>query len=145
MAASVAMGLAKAFPLRVDQVGGDAQGPSFVAFGDEGEEHLGLARLGQVAQVVRGFPRSCHAGSLDSLRSRWRCRRGGLGGIHSGTGSKTSEQSSRDNAEQTRVPVSTDTTGCRLAGNAEQRFPFGAALAAPRTQILILVIEVMFP
>ena len=32
-----------------------------------------------------------------------------------------------------------------LAGNAEQRFPFGAALAAPRTQILILVIEVMFP
>ena len=94
MAASVAMGLAKAFrPLRVDRVGGDAQGPSFVAFGDEGEEHLGLARLGQVAQVVRGSPRSCHAGSLDSLRSRWRCRRGGLGGIHSGTGSKTSEQS----------------------------------------------------
>ena len=93
MAASVAMGLAKAFPLRVDQVGGDAQGPSFVAFGDEGEEHLGLARLGQVAQVVQGSPRSCHAGSLDSLRSRWRCRRGGLGGIHSGTGSKTSEQS----------------------------------------------------
>ena len=81
MAASVAMGLAKAFPLRVDQVGGDAQGPAFVAFGDEGEEHLGLARLGQVALVVRGSPRSCHAGSLDSLRSRWRCRRGGLGGI----------------------------------------------------------------
>ena len=54
MAASVAMGLAKAFRLRVDQVGGDAQGPSFVAFGDEGEEHLGLVRLGQVAQVVKG-------------------------------------------------------------------------------------------
>ena len=29
--------------------------------------------------------------------------------------------------------------------NAEQRFPFGSALAAPRTQILLLVIEVMFP
>ena len=29
-------------PLGEDQVGGDAQGPPFVAFGDEGEEHLGL-------------------------------------------------------------------------------------------------------
>ena len=37
-----------------DQVGRDAQGPAFVAFGDEGEEqHLRLlGTLGQVAQVV---------------------------------------------------------------------------------------------
>ena len=37
-----------------DQIGGDAQGPAFVAFGDEGEEHLRfLSTLGQVAQVVQ--------------------------------------------------------------------------------------------
>ena len=42
-----------ALPLGEDQVGGDAQGPSLVAFGDEGEEDLGLlGALGQVAQVV---------------------------------------------------------------------------------------------
>ena len=36
-----------------DQVGRDAQGPAFVAFGDEREEHLGLlCPLGQVARVV---------------------------------------------------------------------------------------------
>ena len=35
-----------AFPLGEDQVGRDAQGPALVAFGDEGEEDLGLfARL----------------------------------------------------------------------------------------------------
>ena len=40
-------------PLGEDQVGGDAQGAAFVAFGDEGEEDLGLlSALGQVAQVV---------------------------------------------------------------------------------------------
>ena len=31
-----------ALPRREDQVGGDTQGPAFVAFGDEGEEDLGL-------------------------------------------------------------------------------------------------------
>ena len=30
-----------ALPLRKDQVGRDAQGPAFVAFGDQGEEDLG--------------------------------------------------------------------------------------------------------
>ena len=104
MGASVDMGLAKAFPLRADQVGGGAQGPSLVAFGDAGEERPGLARLGQVAQVVQGSPRSCHVGSLESLRSRWRCRSGGLGGIHSGAGSRTSEQSSPKNKVPRFVP-----------------------------------------
>ena len=43
-----------AFPLREDQVGRDAQGPAFVAFGDQGEEDLGLlVALGQVAQIVQ--------------------------------------------------------------------------------------------
>ena len=43
-----------ALPLREDQVGGDAQRSAFVAFGDEGEEDLGLlSALGQVAQVVQ--------------------------------------------------------------------------------------------
>ena len=42
------------FPLGEDQVGRDAHGPAFVAFGDEREEHLGLLRaLGQVSQVVQ--------------------------------------------------------------------------------------------
>ena len=95
------MGLAKAFPLRADQVGGDAQGPSLVAFGDAGEERLGVARLGQ---VVQGSPRSCHVGSLDDLRSRWRYRRGGLGGIDPGAGSKTTEQSSPKNKAPRFVP-----------------------------------------
>ena len=37
-----------------DQVGRDAQGATFVAFGDEREEHLGLlGPLGQVPQVVQ--------------------------------------------------------------------------------------------
>ena len=41
-------------PLGEDQVGRDAQGPAFVAFGDECEEHLGLfGPLGQVPQVVQ--------------------------------------------------------------------------------------------
>ena len=41
-------------PLGEDQVGRDAQGPAFVAFGDEREEHLGLlGPLGQVPQVVQ--------------------------------------------------------------------------------------------
>ena len=41
-------------PLGEDQVGGDAQGPAFVALGDESEEHLGLfGSLGQVSQVVQ--------------------------------------------------------------------------------------------
>ena len=41
-------------PLGEDQVGRDAQGAAFVAFGDEGEEHLRfLGTLGQVAQVVQ--------------------------------------------------------------------------------------------
>ena len=40
-----------AFPLGEDQVGRDAQGPALVAFGDEGEENLGLlVALGEVAQ-----------------------------------------------------------------------------------------------
>ena len=54
MAAAVAMGLAKMrSPLREDQVGRNAQGPPFVAFGDEGEEDLGLlGALGQVSQVI---------------------------------------------------------------------------------------------
>ena len=43
-----------AFPLREDQVGRDAQRPTFVAFGDEGEEDLGLlSALGQVAEIVQ--------------------------------------------------------------------------------------------
>ena len=43
-----------ALPLREDQIGGDAQRSSFVAFGDEGEKDLGLlGALGQVAQVVQ--------------------------------------------------------------------------------------------
>ena len=43
-----------AFPLGEDQVGRDAQRPAFVAFGDQGEEDLGLlGALGQVAQVVQ--------------------------------------------------------------------------------------------
>ena len=43
-----------ALPLREDQVRRDAQGPALVAFGDEGEEDLGLlGALGQVAQVVQ--------------------------------------------------------------------------------------------
>ena len=42
-----------ALPLGEDQVRGDAQRPAFVAFGDEGEEHLRLlGPLGQVAQIV---------------------------------------------------------------------------------------------
>ena len=41
-------------PLGEDQIGGDAQGATLVAFGDEGEEHLRfLGTLGQVAQVVQ--------------------------------------------------------------------------------------------
>ena len=41
-------------PLGEDHVGRDAQGPAFVAFGDEREEHLGLfGPLGQVPQVVQ--------------------------------------------------------------------------------------------
>ena len=41
-------------PLGEDQVGRDAQGPAFVALGDEREEHLRLLRtLGQVSQVVQ--------------------------------------------------------------------------------------------
>ena len=41
-------------PLGEDQVGRDAQGPAFVAFGDEREEHLGLlCPLGQVPQAVQ--------------------------------------------------------------------------------------------
>ena len=41
-------------PLGEDQIGRDAQGPAFVAFGDEREEHLGLlGPLGQVPQVVQ--------------------------------------------------------------------------------------------
>ena len=43
-----------ALPLREDQVGGDAQRSSFVAFGDEGEKDLRLlGPLGQIAQVVQ--------------------------------------------------------------------------------------------
>ena len=51
-----------ALPLGEDQVGRDAQGPELVAFGDQGEEDLGLPvapgsstgpALGQVAQVVQ--------------------------------------------------------------------------------------------
>ncbi len=43
-----------AFPLGEDQVGRDAQRPAFVAFGDEGEEDLGLlVALGQVAEIVQ--------------------------------------------------------------------------------------------
>ncbi len=43
-----------ALPLGEDQVGRDAQGPAFVAFGDEGEEDLGLlVALGQVAEIVQ--------------------------------------------------------------------------------------------
>ena len=41
-------------PLGEDQVGRDAHGPAFVAFGDEREEHLGVfGPLGQVPQVVQ--------------------------------------------------------------------------------------------
>ena len=41
-------------PLGEDQVGGNAQGAAFVAFGDEGEEYFRLlGPLGQVAQVVQ--------------------------------------------------------------------------------------------
>ena len=43
-------------------------------------------------------------GSLDSLRSCWRYRRGGLGGIHWGTGSKASEPSSPKNKAPRLVP-----------------------------------------
>ena len=55
MAAAVAIGLAEmCSPLGEDQVGRDAQGPAFVAFGDERKEHLGLlGPLGQVPQVVQ--------------------------------------------------------------------------------------------
>ena len=55
MAAAVAMGFGEdVLPLGEDQVGRDAQGPAFVAFGDECEEHLGLfGPLGQVPQVVQ--------------------------------------------------------------------------------------------
>ena len=55
MAAAVAIGLAKMCShLGEDQVGRDAQGPAFVAFGDEPEEHLGaFGLLGQVPQVVQ--------------------------------------------------------------------------------------------
>ena len=43
-----------ALPLGEDQVGGDAQGPAFVAFRDEGEEDFRfLGALGQIAQVVQ--------------------------------------------------------------------------------------------
>ncbi len=51
-----------ALPLREDQVGRDAQRPALVAFGNQGEENLGLLvapvsstgrDLGQVAQVVQ--------------------------------------------------------------------------------------------
>ncbi len=43
-----------AFPPGEDQVGRDAQRPPLVAFGDQGEEDLGLfVALGQVAQVVQ--------------------------------------------------------------------------------------------
>ncbi len=51
-----------ALPLGEDQVGRDAQGPALVAFGDQGEEDLGLLvapvsstgqALGEVAQVVQ--------------------------------------------------------------------------------------------
>ena len=54
MAAAVAIGLAKMRShLEKTRCGRDAQGPAVVAFGDEGEEHLGLlGTLGQVAQVV---------------------------------------------------------------------------------------------
>ena len=45
-------------PLGEDQVGRDARGPAFVAFGDEGEEHLGLLRaLGQVSHEYAGRKR----------------------------------------------------------------------------------------
>ena len=41
-------------PLGEDQVGGDAQRPAFIAFGNEREEDLGLfGPLGQVAQVIQ--------------------------------------------------------------------------------------------
>ena len=54
-----------AFPLREDQVGRDAQGPAFVAFGDQGKEDLGLlSTLGQVAEIVQE-----QESKLSSLRS----------------------------------------------------------------------------
>ena len=59
-----------AFPLREDQVGRDAQRSALVAFGDEGEEDLGLfGALGQVAQVVQE-----QESKLSSLRSSGRFR-----------------------------------------------------------------------
>ena len=55
MAAAVAIGLAKMCShWEKTRLGGDPQGPAFVAFGDEGEEHLRFfSTLGQVAQVVQ--------------------------------------------------------------------------------------------
>ena len=48
-----------ALPIREDQVGGDAQRPALVAFGDEGEEDLRLlVALGEIAQVAQELGRS---------------------------------------------------------------------------------------
>ena len=55
MAAAGAMGLAKmSSRYEKTRLEGDAHGPSFVAFGDEREEDLGLlGTLGQADQVVQ--------------------------------------------------------------------------------------------
>ena len=57
MPVPLVVGLSWTFFPREDQVGRDAQGSPLVAFGNEGEEHLGLlGPLVEAAQVVQEQP-----------------------------------------------------------------------------------------
>ena len=68
-------------PLGEDQVGGDAEGATLVAFGDEREEHLRfLSTLGQVAQVIQ--QQSPQDGVVDPFLAEGRCvDENGLAGV----------------------------------------------------------------